>query len=225
MSEGPPGRWFKFYAQKYLIGSSIRAETEPDERSVWVDLLCTGADGAGRFSVSNRDVFAAQLCITRELLDRAIKKFIDTNRLTVHYDKREKKEIFFLPKWAYHQAPKESHKKTENPEGVATPPLQTSPPKKDEIDKIDRERERTAAHFCEKDKKDAAESPPLPDIPESFSLKVKDELREMKDKIRELERLSMNEHGRQMAGFSPEELQTKIERARKAYVQAIEDRR
>jgi len=225
MSESSPGRWFKFYAQKYLIGSSLRGETEPDERSVWLDLLCAATDGAGQFNVANRDVFAAQLCIKRELLDRAVKKFIDTKRLIVNYDKGEKKEIFIIAKWAYYQPPKESHKKTEDREGATAPPLQTSPPKKEEIDKIDREREESAAHFPEKDKKDAAEFPPLPEIPENFSLKIKDELREMKAKIRELERLSMNEHGRQMAGFSPEELQTKIERARKAYVQAIEDRR
>lgn len=208
------------------MGGSLRAETAPDERAVWLDFLCLANTGDGRFDAASRDALAAQLLITRELLDRSIKKFVEAHRLAVHYDKQERKDVFIILKWAFYQAPPKPHRKSGDPEGDPPSPTPPSPEiKKDR--EIERERGGgiSAAGFLEKGEISASNIPPLPDIPENFSLKVKDELREMKAKIRDLERLSLNERGRQMAGFTVEELQAKLERARKEYTQAIEDRR
>ena len=64
----------------------------------------------------------------------------------------------------------------------------------------------------------------LPEIPKDLAFQVKDKLREMKAKILELERLILDERGRQMAGFTEAELKAKIERLRREFVHAIEDR-
>jgi len=260
MSDTLPVRatWFKFYGQRYLMGGSLRAECLPDERSVWTDFLCLANAGDGHFDCANKDALAVQLLIPRELLDRAIRKFTEAGRLLIRYNKRERKEVFTLVKWAYYQAPPRRHKKGGEPEGADAgaddSPPQTPPHKKERKKDIKIERERRgsnrAPQIPPRGSNHGAENSPfsgkaensknrekplsklntpplfskLPEIPKDLAFQVKDKLREMKAKIRELERLSGDEHARQMAGFLPEELRAKIERARKEFVQAIEDR-
>jgi hypothetical protein len=210
------------------MGGSLRAETAPDERAVWLDFLCLANTGDGRFDAASRDALAAQLLITRELLDRSIKKFIEAHRLAVHYDKQERKEVFIILKWAFYQAPPKPHRKTGDPEGE--PPPHTPPLQKDINKDREIERERgggiSAAGFSEKGEILASKFPPLPEIPETFSFELKDKLREQKAFIRELERLSLDSKARQMHGvYTEEELKYAIEKERKCYRQAIEDRR
>ena len=230
MSKTPPIRstWFRFYGQRYLLGGSLRAETLPDERGVWLDFLCMANAGDGHFDSTNKDALAAQLLISRELLDRAIKKFIETKRLSVQYDEDERKDIFTIVKWPYYQAPMRKHKKTGESEAAPADHLPPPPPSKKEIKKyrkIDRALTTIPPpKIAKKGSKSGAEKRPLPDIPKDLSFKVMDDLRDMKAKIRELERLALNERGRQMAGFTEGELKARIEKARKEYVQAIEDR-
>ena len=191
MSEGPGPQqvWFKFFPQRYLMGGSLRAETTPDERAVWLDFLCLAAAGYGRFDSANRDALAVQLLISRELLDRAIKKFTEANRLSVRRDKQERKEVFTIIKWAQYQAfPRSHHKKTG---GDVPSPSSPSSKKRNKDREIEREREeepKSAASFSQKAPKSAADSPPLPDIPKNLPYKIQDKLKEMKHQIRETER-------------------------------------
>ncbi|NOR53121.1 MAG: hypothetical protein GQ536_03420 [Candidatus Aminicenantes bacterium] len=94
---------FKFYSEKYLWGST-RSELSPDERSVWIDFLCLETLNFGVIEVYSRDQLAQQLLISRELLDRSIKKFIKSGKVKRKYNKREKKEIFAIVNWSRFQA-------------------------------------------------------------------------------------------------------------------------
>jgi len=164
--ERPPDRatWFKFYGQRYLIGGSLRWETEPDERSVWTDVMCLANAGGGQFDCSNRDALAIQLNITRELFDRATDKFIKAKRLSVRFDEEERKEIFTLVKWDYYQAPPRSHKKAEDAEVEDQASSPAPPLSERKKDKIDRKKEGriSESSFSEKGRKNEAESPPVP---------------------------------------------------------------
>jgi hypothetical protein len=210
------------------MGGSLRAETLPDERAVWLDFLCLANAGAGRFDCANRDSLAIQLLISRELLDRAVKKFIDAKRLSVYYDKKERKEVFVIIKWAYYQAPPRSHKKSERAENKSSSPLPPSPSFKER--KIDRKRERESrgsiseASFSEKGSKSASYLSPPPDIPKNLSLEVKDVLKEKRAFILKLQRMALDDLARQVAGFTKEELKKKIENLLKNFCQAIKDR-
>jgi hypothetical protein len=95
--------YFKVYSENYLWGST-RSELKPDERSVWFDLLSLASLNYGFVECFSRDQLAQQLVISRELLDRSIKKFIEYKKIKRKYSKREKKEIFFLVKWDHYQA-------------------------------------------------------------------------------------------------------------------------
>lgn len=95
---------FKFYSEDYLIGGSTRAELLPDERSVWLDFLCLASLNFGKVEIFSRDMLAAQLLISRELLDRSIEKFLKHGKVTRKYNKKEKKEIFYIVKWSLFQA-------------------------------------------------------------------------------------------------------------------------
>ena len=227
MSENPPARatWFKFYGQRYLMGGSLRAETTPDERAVWLDFLALANTGDGRFDISSRDALAAQLLIPRELLDRAVKKFTETRRLLVQYNAEERKETFTIVKWAYYQAPPRSHKKGSAPPSPTSPPTPPSSEKEKERE-IERERRGSisAASFSQKGRKTAAEISPLPDIPPHLNFQVKDKLTEKRAKIRELERLLDNPLARQHQGMTEDELRARIERERASFCQMIEDR-
>jgi len=93
----------KFFSEKYLWGST-RSELLPDERSVWLDFLCLGSMNFGVIECFSRDQLVHQLLISRELLDRAIKKFIKYGKVRRKYNKREKKEIFSIVNWSRYQA-------------------------------------------------------------------------------------------------------------------------
>lgn len=93
----------KFFTEKYLWGST-RSELLPDERSVWLDFLCLGSMNFGVIEYYSRDQLAQQLLISRELLDRAIKKFVKYGKVRRKYNKREKKEIFTIVNWSRYQA-------------------------------------------------------------------------------------------------------------------------
>lgn len=95
---------FKFYSEDYLIGGSTRAELLPDERNVWLDFLCLASLNFGKVEIFSRDMLAAQLLISRELLDRSIEKFLKHGKVTKKYNKKEKKEIFYIVKWLLFQA-------------------------------------------------------------------------------------------------------------------------
>lgn len=93
----------KFFAEKYLWGST-KTELLPDERSVWLDFLCLGPMNFGVIEIYSRDNLAQQLVISRELLDRSIKKFIKFGKVKRKYSKREKKEILIILNWSRFQA-------------------------------------------------------------------------------------------------------------------------
>lgn len=174
MKEKRPGRtaWFKFWGHRYLVGGSLRAETSPDERAVWLDFLCLANEGAGRFDCASRNALAVQLLIPKELLDRATKKFIEAGRLKTFYDKKEKKEIFIIVKWSVYQAPPRVHRKTDPAENEPPVSLPHTPSLREEErrgkeSKREKRREEGAprgsfseASFSEKGSKTAASLSP-----------------------------------------------------------------
>jgi hypothetical protein len=95
--------YFKFYSEKYLWGST-RSELKPDERSVWLDFLCLASFQFGRVEVFSRDHLAQQLCLSRELLDRSIEKFIKYKKIQRKYLKSKNSEVFTLANWDRYQA-------------------------------------------------------------------------------------------------------------------------
>jgi len=171
------------------MGGSLRAETTPDERAVWLDFLCLASAGYGRFDCANRDALAVQLLISRELLDRAIKKFTEAKRLSIRYDKRERKEVFTIIKWAQYQAfPRSHHKKTG---GDVPSPSSPSSKKRNKDREKEREREeapKSAASFPHKAPKSAAfiALAPLPPIPKGLPFKTIEELENLRRRLEDL---------------------------------------
>jgi len=85
-----PKKWIKLHVNKWLDGST-RNELTPGERSVWIDLLAL----AGRYDEeANSDgvvpIPKETLCrilhVHPTLFDRAIKKFIEHDKITIDED-------------------------------------------------------------------------------------------------------------------------------------------
>lgn len=117
--------WLKFYSERWIIGGSTRAELEADERAVWLDVLCLANRLDGQFEVFDRDLLAQQLRISRELLDRAIAKFVDHKKIRKTTKKGQKSEVFTITNWKRYQygegerivKPEKTHReKREKPE-------------------------------------------------------------------------------------------------------------
>ena len=68
-----------------------------------MDFLCLASLRGGCIEVFSRDQLAAQLLISRELLDQCVDRFIKTRKIYRKFKKREKKEIFCLIKWEQYQ--------------------------------------------------------------------------------------------------------------------------
>ena len=97
-----PETRFWLWSEQWLLGST-RTELTNEERAVFIDFLCLAAMKGGCIECYSRDQLASQLCISRELLDHCIKKFIETGKIERKYYKREKKEIFYIKKWEQYQ--------------------------------------------------------------------------------------------------------------------------
>jgi len=97
-----PETRFWLWSEQWLLGST-RTELTNEERAVFIDFLCLAAMKGGCIECYSRDQLGSQLCISRELLDQCIKKFIETGKIERKYYKREKKEIFCIKKWEQYQ--------------------------------------------------------------------------------------------------------------------------
>lgn len=95
-------QWIPLWIDKWIFGST-RIELQPDERSVWVDLMALSAKDHG-FVRANAGVsypipqLAGLLCITEELLNRTIKRCIEVKKIIPCQD-----GSIFLPSWGEYQ--------------------------------------------------------------------------------------------------------------------------
>jgi len=97
-------KWIKVYPMECLEGS-IRYQLEPDERSVWYDLMNFAAICSNGGAIADRDnrpyphgYIANRLNIPLELLERALKKCIAEKRIT------EDKSGIHLTHWKLYQS-------------------------------------------------------------------------------------------------------------------------
>ena len=105
-------KWIKVYPVECLDGS-IRYQLEPDERSVWYDLLNFAAICNNDGIISDRDkrpfpmsFIANRLNIKEELLSRALSKNKEEGRITISAD-----GIIRITKWKTYQSEYERQKK------------------------------------------------------------------------------------------------------------------
>jgi len=95
-------KWIPLYVDKWIFGST-RIELEPEERAVFIDLICLGAKDKG-YIRANEEIgylpkqLAGLLNITEELLNRTIQKCIKYNKLE---DKGN--GIYYLKNWDKYQ--------------------------------------------------------------------------------------------------------------------------
>lgn len=95
-------QWIPLWIDKWIFGST-RIELQPDERSVWLDLMALSAKDHG-FVRANLGVpypipqLAGLLCITEELLNRTIKRCIEVKKIIPGED-----GSIFLPSWGEYQ--------------------------------------------------------------------------------------------------------------------------
>jgi len=96
--------WIKLFVTGWLHGS-IRWQLEPDERSVWADLICLAGECGHQGKICDndgealpRDFIANQLNIKRTLLDRTIAKSIHNNRLI------EENGCLLIKNWGAYQS-------------------------------------------------------------------------------------------------------------------------
>ena len=103
--------WVKFHVAGWLHGT-IRYQLEPDERSVWADLIVLAgqclrggkiADNEGH--AYPRQYIANQLNIKLELLERTIKKCKEDGRI------QENDGILIIANWSAYQSEYERQKK------------------------------------------------------------------------------------------------------------------
>jgi uncharacterized phage protein (TIGR02220 family) len=95
--------WIPLWVDKWIFGTT-RIELRPDERSVWVDLMALAAKDNG-FIRANVGVeypiqqLAGLLCITEELLKRAIEKCLAVKKL----ESCGNGAGYYLPNWGEYQ--------------------------------------------------------------------------------------------------------------------------
>lgn len=107
--------WIPLWVDKWLWGST-RIELEPDERSVWVDLMALAAkdDGYIRANVGvpyAHQQLAGMLCVSVESLARTIQKCKRVGKLT-----ESENETLFIVNWYVYKLSKRHHRRFEKDE-------------------------------------------------------------------------------------------------------------
>jgi hypothetical protein len=79
--------WIPLWVDKWIFGST-RIELKPDERAVWIDLMALAAKDNGWVRANPDTAYpieqlAGLLCISKELLERSIQRFIDTGKIQI----------------------------------------------------------------------------------------------------------------------------------------------
>jgi len=78
-------KWFPFWADKWIFGS-MRIEFDPEERAIWVDLLCLASKDNGYIRANEETPYpikqlAGMLIVDENKLQVAIEKFIEKGKL------------------------------------------------------------------------------------------------------------------------------------------------
>ena len=94
--------WIPLWVDKWLFGST-RIELEPDERSVWVDLMALASKDRGHVRANVGIAYpmaqlAGMLCVNEELLARTLAKCEKVGKI-----KRFEDETYFLINWEEYQ--------------------------------------------------------------------------------------------------------------------------
>ncbi len=136
-------RWIPLWIDKWLFGST-RIELQPDERSVWLDLMVLAAKDRG-FIQANSGVpyplaqLAGLFCVSQELLERTINRCLAVGKLIENGD-----HTYFLPSWQeYKLSPRHKRRFVQEKEHMS-PKEDTVSPKEDAIveEKIGNEKEK-----------------------------------------------------------------------------------
>ncbi len=95
-------KWFPFWVDKWIFGS-MRIEFEPEERAIWIDLLCLASKDNGYIRANEETPYlirqlAGILVIDEEKMERAINKFIKKKKLT-----KTKSGTLLVTKWDKYQ--------------------------------------------------------------------------------------------------------------------------
>jgi hypothetical protein len=102
LKDKKPLNWIPIYIDKYLFGST-RIELEPDERSVWMDLLVLAGKDSGHIRANEGVPYlttqlAGMLIISEELLNRTIEKCVNYGKIKILEDK-----TLYIINWKQYQ--------------------------------------------------------------------------------------------------------------------------
>ena len=94
--------WFPFWVDKWLFGST-RLELQPDERSVWLDLLALASKNEGYIRANENVAYlnsqlAGLLVISEELLQRTIEKCIKHDKII-----QTESGTYYIANWEKYQ--------------------------------------------------------------------------------------------------------------------------
>lgn len=95
--------WIPLWIDKWIFGST-RIELQPDERSVWVDLMAIASKDNGYIRANPETGYPSQqlaglLCITEELLGRTFQRCLETNKIK----KSENGAGYYIINWSSYQ--------------------------------------------------------------------------------------------------------------------------
>ncbi len=108
-------QWIPLYIDKWLWGST-RIELQPDERSVWIDLLVIGAKDEGYIRANEGcpyppDQLAGMLRIPLELLQRTLEKCKKVGKITQELD-----GTYYLQNWEHYRLSRRHQRRFESDE-------------------------------------------------------------------------------------------------------------
>lgn len=106
--------WFKINAERWMT-SSTRIELKVEERAVWVDVLAMAALNGGIIEAPaissskggrpqpNFSLFASNMMLPLSLVEHCFNLFLTYGKLSLIYDKPERKFYYKVAKWEQYQ--------------------------------------------------------------------------------------------------------------------------
>jgi hypothetical protein len=219
--------FFKISAERWLT-SSTRFELTAEQRAIWIDVLAFGALFGGVVEIgaiktksrvkANFKPIAQQLNVDEGSVEAAFRLYEGSGKLHKTYDKKEVKFYYEIMKWEEYQSPF----------------LWGEPGKKGKKGKKDPDEHNVKKNVSpfslleeiKREKIKGVESD-LPPLPKNLAFKVQDELKTMRAELlanrREGARLLADPVEMKRKGFTKEDIEAKLERQKKEFVDKVED--
>jgi hypothetical protein len=212
-------KWFKVYAEKWLMGST-RWELTLEERAIWTDFLALASlnEPPGQFIFHSKKQLSDQLRASPKKIEKAIKKFVDFNKIEADFTANS----IMISNWKKYQSEYLRQKPYRSPDKGRKPCNEVMSENVTVLPVEEKREEENIKEGEAEGEQNTSNGAGLPPIPKYLNFKIQDRLREIQAQYREGIRQKRTKEYL-IHGHSEEAVDREIARLKQSYCTLLEN--